>query len=304
MLPTLDAQGILDRIKKAADSVPKPAPRPQAGTPVSTDDLLAGAQTTPARPVTIDPKVMPDILGIHLGMPAAQAEATLKAQYAKGAFRPYAQPLPPLKDPITYGWTMNQDAVGAAGNDQAAVGVTAPPNIPVVWRVGRLTNMMHINRATLIASLREKYGKESIAFADAVEQASISTDDRRITWMVWLYDESGKRVAPPREARSLQQCTGFVGPRPIFDQELLQTGDAGRAQYTDPWLTSSCVAAVVNFTPWQGRDPQIIEVMMSGVIDMPLYLRSAKNTAGWYQAGVEQLRQQELERSKQARPKL
>jgi hypothetical protein len=160
----------------AAPATPqKPAPGGTASQPVTADDLLKDA---PAANVVVDPKVMPDIIGIHLGQPARDAEAALRSQYAKSEYRAWTEPLPPIPVPLVLGYTINSNAVGAAGNEQIAVEITPPPNPQVVWRVNRFTNFMHVNRATLLASLREKYGKETIAFANGIDYPA--KNDREI----------------------------------------------------------------------------------------------------------------------------
>jgi hypothetical protein len=197
---------------------------------------------------------------------------------------------------------MNVDAVGAAANDQASIELTAPPNPQVVWRVNRSTNYMHVNRGTLLASLREKYGKETAAFQNSLDAPA--TNDTQIQTMFWLMDESGRRVPAPRAAGSLSLC-GFTAPRGAAPDEPLFHGEpSGDSQLSDPWVRSSCVGTIVNIQAWQGRDPQIIELMYVTVVDFPLYLRSASATAAWWKAAAEKARQQDLERSKQNKPKL
>jgi hypothetical protein len=307
------AQGVLDRVKRAAEEAAKKAKEqqkpqqpattaPAGGTkPVSTGDPLS-ATAAPTGPVTIDPKVMPDIVGIHLGTPAREAEAALRAQYPKGAFRPWQYRLPPIAQPLLLQLSMNLDAVGAAGNDQAVVDLTPPPNNQVVWRVWRSTNFMHVNRNTLIAALREKYGKETVAFEAAIGDAEVTTDATKITDMVWLIDERGTPVAPPRSMRTLAIVGQALGPQPVNSDEQLFHGEPTINPFLqDPWVQSSGVATVVKFTR---GDAQIIEAMLATTFDVPLYLRSASATAAWWRAAADKARQEDLERSRQAKPKL
>ena len=316
--PPLDAQGTLDRIKRAAEEAarqakerqkqqppqqtPKTAdPAKPAGAPspsVSTDDVLA---TGPTGPVIVDPKVMPDILGIRLGMPAREAEAALRAQYSKGTYRAWAYPLPPIPEQLTLGFTMNVDAVGVAGNDKGSVEITAPPNPQVVWRVSRGTNAMHVNRATLLASLREKYGKETLALQNGGAPAA---NDGQIYTLYWLIDERGQRAAPPRPLTSLQSCEISFPRGASPDMELFHGERTIDGQLQDPWARSSCIGTIVNIQAWEGRDPQIIELMYATVVDIPLYLRSGAATGAWWKAAAERARQQELEKTKQNKPKL
>jgi hypothetical protein len=315
------AQSIVERMRRAAEEAqrrkqqqppPQPAPAPApppagaapatkgvANQPVSASDLLA----QPSAAAVVDPQMMPDILGVHIGMPAREAEVATRNQYAKGAFRAYSYPLPPIPQPLVLGFTMNVDAVGVQGNDKAAVDVTPPPNPQVVWRVSRETNMLHVNRATLLASLREKYGKESIAFVGNGNLDSPTTNDNQIGLLYWLIDEHGKHVAaPPNPRVAMANCSWKAPQGAPMDNELFHGERTLDPVFQDAWAASSCIGTIVNIQPF--NDPQIIELMYATVQDVPLYLRSAAATGTWWKAAANKSRQDDLERSKQNRPKL
>jgi len=88
--------------------------------------------------------------------------------------------------------------------DQVTVDVTFPPNKQVVWRVIRQHFFANkgIPKTTLLASLRDKYGKESLT---NVSQGKAATDDSQIQTILWLFDEQG-RPAP------LPTAPGKTGP--------------------------------------------------------------------------------------------
>ena len=262
---------------------------------MSTDDLLASA--APAAGPVVDPKVMPSVIGIHLGTPAREAEALLRREYPKGAYKNYPMTLKPIPEPMVLGFSMNLNALGTQGNDQTVVDVTAPPQAQVVWRVARMTNFMHINRTTLLSSLREKYGKESVALAPGWVPARNDTD---IVGMFWLIDERGQRVAAPKDLSLLAGCQ-LTTPQPMtWDDQALSTG---KHSSFDAWVSSSCVGTSAVIT-YNDRDPQIVELMLVGSVDVPLYLRTATATAASWKAAQDKARQQDLERSKQVKPKL
>jgi hypothetical protein len=64
----------------------------------------------------------------------------------------------------------------------------------VVWHIVRFTRRLHANHANVLATLREKYGKESFA---ASANGSKTTDERNIGMLFWIYDEQGKREPMP-----------------------------------------------------------------------------------------------------------
>lgn len=78
-----------------------------------------------------------------------------------------------------------------------AVDITLPSNPQVVWYVGRQTAQPNVNRAVMLAALRQKYGKETIAFNSQTSKPT--TNDSAITQMWWIMDEQGHLMSgtPP-----------------------------------------------------------------------------------------------------------
>jgi hypothetical protein len=120
--------------------------------------------------------------------------------------------------------------------------------------------------------------------------------------LYWLIDERGAHVAAPRSARTLISC-GWTAPQQgvRVDDQLFRGEGTTDAVFQDKWNATSCVGTIVLI---QGRDPDIIDSMYATVVDIPLYLRSSAATAAAWKAAAEKARQQELEKSKQAKPKL
>src|SRR5439155_13864537 len=172
-----------------------------------------------------------------------------------------------------------------------------PPNMQVVWSVWRMAVMQHVNRGTLLTALREKYGKESVASRNGGDAPA---NDRQILDMYWLFDEQGRRVPLPGSWNSSGQACGLA-PREgqvIPDAWIKEPGQGG----IDPWCASSYVGVHAGISYF--GDPDIIETITVEVMDIPLARRAAKVTAAWRQAELEKLRQQEIEKSKQNKPKL
>jgi hypothetical protein len=80
--------------------------------------------------------------------------------------------------------------------DQVTVDVTLPPNKQAVWRVIRDHFFANkgIPKTTLLASLRQKYGKESLT---NVSQGKPAADDSHIQTILWLFDEQGRPAPLP-----------------------------------------------------------------------------------------------------------
>lgn len=149
---------------------------------------------------------LPDILGIQLGMPVRGAYAKLQAQIPKNKIQVMSENLPTIDKPIIKSFSSAPAETIMMGMeaDQVAVDVTLPPNKQAVWRVKRQHYFANkgIPKTTLLASLREKYGKETLT---NVPQGKPATDDSKIQNLLWLFDEQG-RPAP------LPSSSGSSGP--------------------------------------------------------------------------------------------
>ena len=313
------AQSVLERARRAAEEAAKraketpaqpqpaepaqrsqPSPPSQRSQPIGADDLVTPDQGASV----VDPKLMPDILGIHLGATPHEALVAAQQNY-KAQAMPNQLPMVGIPQPLDLGFQINLGATGAAGNDQLVVELTPPPNPQVVWRVARMTNRIHTNRSTLLSALRQKYGKEAIAFVfnGANEDSGITTDDGQISTLVWLMNERGQRVPAPRPSSILRQCA-YPSPNAIgYSREYLE-GQGGTFDPFSTWSKTTCVGIVASIQPDLRGDPQIIEQMMIAVFDAPLEVRAQNATVTWWKAAIERARQQEREKTKQNAPKL
>src|ERR1051326_238523 len=135
---------------------------------------------------------LPDILGIQIGMPAREAHAKLQAQIPKNKIQIMSDTLPTIDKPVIKSFSSapaEQIMMGMEA-DQVTVDVTLPPNKQAVWRVVRQHYFANkgIPKTTLLASLREKYGNETLT---NVSQGKPATNDSKIESLLWLFDEQG-----------------------------------------------------------------------------------------------------------------
>ena len=157
---------------------------------------------------------LPDVLGIQLGMPAREAHAKLQGQFPKNNLQVSSINLPTIEKPVITSFQSAPKQTIAMGDeaDIVTVGVTLPPNKQAVWRVYRQHFFPDkgIPKKTLLASLREKYGKESRAIASNGKPTT--TDESQIVSLLWLMDEQGRPVTlPPPVGMTdpLRSCEGF-----------------------------------------------------------------------------------------------
>jgi hypothetical protein len=242
-------------------------------------------------PIKLEPEKMPDVIGIHLGMDPKEALAILRAHYPKNLFTPYTNNLAIFPQPVFQGVIVN--SLDNSSQEMNFI-TTLPPDRQAVWNVNRITTRMHINRETLLAALRTKYGKESVAFAGGNQAAS---SDAEIVSMLWLFDESGRHVALPSlsAATTAMGCAGPGTPGSAF---LINEAQGNSPFGANAWCATSYVGVHVDI----GSTQPIIETVNTVMMDLPLAVRTSHSTAVWYRAQAERARQQDLEKSKQAKP--
>ena len=260
---------------------------------------------------------MPDILGVQLGMPARDAHAKLQAQIPKNKIQVMSDTLPTIDKPVIKSFSSapaEQIMMGMEG-DQVTVDVTLPPNKQAVWRVVRQHYFANkgIPKTTLLASLREKYGKETLT---NVNQNKPPTDDSQIQNLLWLFDEQG-RPAPlpfkPQKDRpgsanqsnqsTLTSCAGLGDGAQLAMIEVYSNLYKGVNSEND-WCYSSYNAVFVGAV--QSSDtPELYSQMRMVAVSLPLALRASEATSKWKKDIAEGQHKQDIEKAKQQeKPKL
>src|SRR5579884_736167 len=190
---------------------------------------------------------LPDVLGIQLGMPAREAHAKLQAALPKYKIQVGSINLPTIDKPVILSFSSGTHNVpeGMEG-DEVIVDVTLPPNKQVVWRVYRVHFFPDkgILKTTLLASLREKYGKETRA---ENQQGKPTTDDTHITRMLWLMDEQGRPTPPPPLNGMVDPISSC--PARVANSQIVETPAPNYGNKDLAWCMSSYTAVNVEFTP-------------------------------------------------------
>jgi hypothetical protein len=287
-------------VELAANSSSQPAPQGGTSAPIAAGDQA------PAANAALDPKVLPDIVGVHLGMPMRTAAVALQASYPTLKLQITPTQMPTISQPVVASISANQ---GQTTGEIVTMGVVLPPNQQIVWAVSRKTGFMPgqtpLNRGTLLAALRQKYGKESYNTVGGGGPAA--TTDTDIGEMFWIYDEHGNRVPLPNPA--FGQTGGASGCAYGFQytDKLVAPGQGGGEDQQiageKAWCASTYVGVHVLFPPSSG-DPNLVGYYYIDVIDIPLAVRAQKATMDWYQNIGQKQHQDEIDKSKQVQPKL
>lgn len=256
---------------------------------------------------------MPDILGIQLGMPARDAHAKLQAQLPKNRIQIDSDNMPTIEKPVIKSFSSmppQQIMTGQEG-DEVKVGVTLPPNKQTVWKVVRRLFFPNkgIPKTTLLASLREKYGKESIS---NLAQGKPAVDDTKIESLLWLFDEEGRPVSLPLApgGKGLDYQTSLILPgcaNGTWDIHLgLIEVYADLYKGNNPqndWCYAHYTAVYALLS--QSDPPELYGQMSISVMSYPMALRASEATLKWKKDIAAGKHQEDLEKAKQQdKPKL
>ena len=256
-------------------------------TPPSSD--LVAAPTGP-----IDPAKMPQINGIHLGMPIADAKAVLQKLYPTGhvdalngmVIGPQHQSFP---------WLLRVQA-NSSGLDASTVDATYPPNAQRVWHMARNSPQPHVAHDVLVAALRAKYGKETLALGTTATD-NPATVDGQILLMYWLYDQQGHlQTSTKIVAHSPFGCGHYAdGANGNVYSGLVQNP----ASIPIQWCLDNYVVVSASLGP-----KDILDILYLDMVDLPLAVRSAKATAAWAKGLDAQARQEATQKANAAQPAL
>lgn len=243
-------------------------------------------------PAVLDPSKMPDVVGVRVGMSPMEALQILRKQYPRDRFQ---------EMPVSLGLSIKADygfnilGPDALGTPDAYLSFTAPPNKQLVWRINRFTRNMHVNHETLLATLRQKYGRETASLGNGGNPAS---DESQIAELFWVFDERGARVPLPPKAAfpgygTIWECfSDPSNPLPIMPVSESDVAKHTRA----PWC-DSIVAIHISFS-----SAPIVENSVTEMMDVPLARRTARAYAAWQRDLAQKAGKADLEKSKQAKP--
>ena len=256
----------------------------------------AGAQTpagtwkppTENDAVPMDSSKLPDITGIRLGMPMAEAAAIVQK------LNP-GRPMDSLRD----GPNANQlfvDTLRVADSrivTDTYVSLTLPPQPQLVWRVFRTLQQPNVARATVIGALRQKYGKEAHALRGTSAPAA---NDDEIDSMWWVFDEQGRAVGNSQLQQTRPNgCASAFGPGGGYYMQVARNLGHGPTG----WCATHFVGlkAIITNRP-------ILPYIVLEMDDEALLMRAAAATGAWARGESAQAQQDATNKSKQVNPQL
>jgi hypothetical protein len=205
---------------------------------VDPHGALTQAQAPPAPAAGIDPSKLPDVVGIHLGMPVEQTLVVMKSLFPAST---YLQTVTAGKYMQTSDkpWLTSMTEMLRSGctgcNEAIIVRFSIPPNPQHVVAIQRSLVFGPGKEPTMdatIAGLRQKYGSESFK--------SVPDPVQNITW---LYDEQGQHL-PASTPNFSPGCAGVVAEPPAGGISLDNPSPLDFVLATNP-ISPSVIATIM-----------------------------------------------------------
>ena len=257
----------------------------------------------------VEARQLPDVVGIRPGMPAREAFAALQAKYPKVPLQTLALQLPTIQKPILIDFAVGFSPVQSV-EERIAVRVTPPPEKQVVWQVQRFVGKQKIYRANVLASLREKYGKETAAFANG---SAVKDVDKEASQLWWIFDEQGHPGKFADSYSTAYTCLmRFDKSSDQASSSLTFYAEGGGSWFAPSnivsmendlqdsgWCNTSMIAVIAEI-----GGSEIVTAFGVQVVDMPMAVRAARAEVTWLKDLASKQQQQQIDESKQAKPKL
>ena len=146
----------------------------------------------------------PDILGVTMGMPVADAYNAVKAADATHRVGAAQVAIPEMLGDKAAVYKLMPDTRDVS--NVFYVNVTLPPNPQVVWQVYHQLGQLHVTQAQALASLTDKYGAKYRSRVPFTPTSSVGT-------FRWIYDEQGRLSDMPfsQEAKC-EHIQGLMDP--------------------------------------------------------------------------------------------
>jgi hypothetical protein len=258
-----------------------------------SEAAATGKVAAPAGP--LDTSKLPDVAGIHVGIPSDEVTGIIKKLHPNATFQPeigYIRGSGIAVADKQQAGTWAQSSVTQALVDNINVDYTWTPNKPTAFLIKRsLPYPQPVVHQVLVDALRQKYGKE-IQADGASASTTVVTDDN-IAAMWWLFDEQGHPV--PRGPVTGHEPYGCI---------YVQEGQAYNKVVMD-YLNHSlpaasfCDSVILLYVRFE---PGPVHSTTTYLVDLALLRRSAVATGDWARAGAQKQHQEEQQKANQAKP--
>ena len=249
------------------------------GAPWKPPSDTPAAAAAPAGP--LDPAKLPDVVGIHMGMPREEVPGILLKLHP-------GNPLQPEGPDTAAGLSFSADLPGKSGGDNIHVEYTLPPDRQRVYYIYRYVNYKELMpNENIIASLRQKYGKETL---DTVNGGRI---------FMWLFDEQGHAIPPDKNAK---QQSPYGCSTDDASGEMLFLSQV--RSYTHGGLPPATFCDSVIMLTVQFSTGDVSNVILTTFEDKALLRREVTAAGEAAKAEGQRQQQQQLKNAQQTKPNL
>ena len=254
-------------------------PAPAGGAVWTPPSGAPSAAVAPAGP--LDPAKLPDVLGIHLGVPREDASAMLLKMYPGNPVRPEGP------DTVAGMGMININLPGGAGSDNVHLEFTLTPGKQKVYYIERAVfYKQQMSRDNVIAALHQKYG-----------QQIYEEKNSGLGAMYWLFDEQGHAVPPDRNSPhgAPYGCDADEATEHVLflnQQRSYANGGLPPATYCDGLIVLRVTVA----------EDSLIDRIATVLEDRALLRREVTAAGEAQKAQNQQQQQQQLKNAQQAKP--
>ncbi|MDP1767503.1 MAG: hypothetical protein Q8L74_01730 [Nitrospirota bacterium] len=225
-----------------------------------------------------EPK-LPDTLGIALGMPVKDAVQRMK-ELGLAIHAAETNPSNILEKPLLHELAGSKAMMGSMSGESLRVSIATPPHSQVVWQVFRTSQFPEQARpasATILTSLREKYGPEIWKELDGAGHPRV---------VRWLFDEQGRALTGEANAMLARGCNSYSPNNGTFNTPAGQR---------DPCYGIVHLEAKINAL----SKPGVADTLEIKLMHGPLARTFFPATEAWIQEQQAKAANREVEKAKQ-----
>lgn len=284
----VSAQSALDQLKAYSEPGAPNNAAPAAGKSAATAPEANGQAATGN---------LPDITGVRLGMILRDAFTVVQAAHPKDRLQTDPVNIPGIDKPVLSEFRYESGYKGQGITEERInVDLIPPPSRQVVWRVWHLLSQQKIYHANVVSSLREKYGKESATVPEVA-------NDQQIREMWWFLDEQGRPAKPPQGnyAQAIGAVT-YCKSKLERSSWMAPSNTALQLDDRDPRFELCSTAGIGIHADFGSGD--IVTALQVEIFNYPAAIRSGKAELTFVDEVSKRQQQQQIDQSKQAKPKL
>jgi hypothetical protein len=270
----------------ANSSAPAAAPAAQAASAQPAGAVGGSPVPAPLAAPTgpLDPAKLPDVLGIHLGTPRADASAAFLKLYPGNPVRPEGP------DTVAGMSMINIDLPGKSGSDNVHLEFTLTPGKQQVYYIERsVFYKQQMSRANVMASLHQKYGQQIY-------------EDANGGVMFWFFDEQGHQIPADNDAQRRQAHDPYGCDADDASEKMLFHAQVNSYLHNALGPATFCDSIIILRVTV--AEDNLVDRIFTVLEDRALLRREVTTYAEAQKVQNQKQQQQELNKANEAKPNL